>query len=60
LRFAGSRRDRGVGAFALACRARATMVIRLGKPRVRGVVRSNLLEVEVPLVDAQERREDLS
>lgn len=29
--------------------ARAAMVIRLGRPRVRGVVHGDLLEVEVPL-----------
>jgi hypothetical protein len=38
-----------VGDRALARRARATMVIRLGRPRVCGIVHRNLLEVEVPL-----------
>jgi hypothetical protein len=32
-----------------ARRARAAMVIRLGRPRVRGIVQGDLLEVEVPL-----------
>jgi hypothetical protein len=38
-----------VGDCALARRARAAMVIRLGRPRVRGIVHGDLLEVEVPL-----------
>jgi hypothetical protein len=41
-----------VGDRALACRARrarATVVIRLGSPRVRGIVHGDLLEVEVAL-----------
>src|SRR5512133_333950 len=45
-------RDRGLGAHPLARRARRareTMVIRLGRPQVRGIVHSDLFEVEVPL-----------
>jgi hypothetical protein len=41
-----------VGDHALARRARvarATMVIRLGRPHVRGIVHGDLFEVEVPL-----------
>jgi hypothetical protein len=38
-----------MGDHALARRARATMVIRLGRPRVCGIVHGDLLEVEVPL-----------
>jgi hypothetical protein len=38
-----------VGDHALARRARAAMVIRLGRPRVCGIVNGDLLEVEVPL-----------
>jgi hypothetical protein len=38
-----------VGGRALARRARAAMVIRLGRPRVCGIVHGDLLEVEVPL-----------
>jgi hypothetical protein len=41
-----------LGYHALARRARrawTTMVIRLGRPRVRGIVHGDLLEVEVPL-----------
>jgi hypothetical protein len=41
-----------LGDHALARRARrawTTMVIRLGRPRVRGIVHGDLLEVEVPL-----------
>lgn len=38
-----------MGDRALARRARATMVIRLGRPRVCGIVHGDLLEVEVPL-----------
>jgi hypothetical protein len=42
-------RDRGVGNHALARGSRAAMVIRLGRPSVRGIVHGDLLEVEVPL-----------
>ena len=42
-------RDRRVGDRALARGPRAAMVIRLGRPRVRGIVHGDLLEVEVPL-----------
>jgi hypothetical protein len=38
-----------VGDHALAHWARAAVVIRLGRPRVRGIVHGDLLEVEVPL-----------
>ena len=38
-----------MGGCALARRARATMVIRLDRPRVCGIVHGDLLEVEVPL-----------
>jgi hypothetical protein len=38
-----------VGDHALARWARAAMVIRLGRPLVRGIVHGDLLEVEVPL-----------
>lgn len=41
-----------MGDRALAGWARASMVIGLGRPRVRGIVHGDLLEVEVPL-DAQ-------
>jgi hypothetical protein len=46
-----------LGGRALARRARATMVIRLGRPRVRGIVHGDLLEVEVPL---DTRRDDVA
>jgi hypothetical protein len=42
-------RDRCVGDHALARGPRAAMVIRLGRPLVRGIVHGDLLEVEVPL-----------
>ena len=38
-----------MGDRALARGARAAMVIRLGRPRVLGIVHGDLLEVEVPL-----------
>ena len=38
-----------MGDHALARRARAAMVIRLGRPRVCGIVHGDLMEVEVPL-----------
>jgi hypothetical protein len=38
-----------VGGDALARRSWATVVIALGRPRVRGIVYGDLLEVEVPL-----------
>ncbi len=38
-----------MGGRALARRARAAMVIRLGRPRVCGIVHGDLLEVEVPV-----------
>jgi hypothetical protein len=41
-----------LGNYALAHRARrarTTMVIRLGRPQVRGIVHGDLFEVEVPL-----------
>ena len=39
----------GALALALALRAEAALVIRLGRPRVCGIVHGDFLEVEVPL-----------